>query len=358
MVAHAPTPQLAHAGRRDPAQADGLRLLLRRDAASQRAPGGQIRGGFWVERPAADCSPSRATTAAPARTCTTPATTTAPSTPSRAWRPTSASRRPDPAAALLRHLPHVPRRQLRLRPGPRPSRSATWKTYLGVRVFEGALPYRGMRRRPDLGRQHVRGADGPAVRARGEVGPADLGRQPPALRRAARSSTAWTRRSTATGASRRRRPGRRLPRVRRRRARHGARPATPPTRSSTLVDQPLRRLPRGASRRPRPSYGDGVVTPHASFLALPLRAATPRWPTWPSCATNFDAYGPGGFYDAVAVAQRQGRQALPVPRPGHGHGRARQRAGRRRHAPLRSQGRDAGQAPPLMRQEVFSAGVR
>jgi len=48
------------------------------------------------------------------------------------------------------------------------------------------------------------------------------------------------------------------------------------------------------------SYGEGVVTPHASFLAL-------RYAPGPSLANlaklrrNFDAYGAGGFYDTVNV---------------------------------------------------------
>ena len=51
-------------------------------------------------------------------------------------------------------------------------------------------------------------------------------------------------------------------------------------------------------------YGDGVVTPHASFLALryaPRQAIT----NLQRIRDDFDAYGPGGFYDAVAV--RSGR---------------------------------------------------
>ena len=47
-------------------------------------------------------------------------------------------------------------------------------------------------------------------------------------------------------------------------------------------------------------YGDGVVTPHASFLALryaPREAIT----NLQRIRDDFDAYGPGGFYDAVAV---------------------------------------------------------
>jgi hypothetical protein len=51
---------------------------------------------------------------------------------------------------------------------------------------------------------------------------------------------------------------------------------------------------------PAPSFGDGVVTPHAAFLALPYapRAATDNLARM---KRNLDAYGPGGFYDAIAV---------------------------------------------------------
>lgn len=48
------------------------------------------------------------------------------------------------------------------------------------------------------------------------------------------------------------------------------------------------------------AYGDGVVTPHASFLALPYakRAALDNLARMRS---ELGAYGPGGFYDSVAV---------------------------------------------------------
>ena len=51
---------------------------------------------------------------------------------------------------------------------------------------------------------------------------------------------------------------------------------------------------------PAPTYGDGVVTPHASFLALRYapRAALDNLAR---IKANLGAYGPGGFYDAVAV---------------------------------------------------------
>ena len=47
-------------------------------------------------------------------------------------------------------------------------------------------------------------------------------------------------------------------------------------------------------------YGDGVVTPHAAFLALPY-AEGPVLANVARLRANFDAYGPGGFYDAIAV---------------------------------------------------------
>lgn len=48
------------------------------------------------------------------------------------------------------------------------------------------------------------------------------------------------------------------------------------------------------------SYGDGVVTPHASFLALPYAKAE-ALDNLAKLRADFDAYGQGGFYDAVAV---------------------------------------------------------
>ena len=51
---------------------------------------------------------------------------------------------------------------------------------------------------------------------------------------------------------------------------------------------------------PNPAFGDGVVTPHAAFLALPYdRDAVLE--NLDGIETNLGAYGPGGFYDAVAT---------------------------------------------------------
>ena len=57
---------------------------------------------------------------------------------------------------------------------------------------------------------------------------------------------------------------------------------------------------------PDPTYGDGVVTPHAVFLALPY-AKDAALADLAKLKADFPVYGDGGFYDAVAV--RSGRVA-------------------------------------------------
>ena len=51
---------------------------------------------------------------------------------------------------------------------------------------------------------------------------------------------------------------------------------------------------------PTPEFGDGVVTPHAAFLGLPYER-TAVLDNLKALKRNLGAYGPGGFYDAVAV---------------------------------------------------------
>ena len=60
-------------------------------------------------------------------------------------------------------------------------------------------------------------------------------------------------------------------------------------------------------RPPQPppaAYGNGVVTPHASFLALRF-APDAALANLAKLRSNFDAYGPGGFYDAIDVKSGQ-----------------------------------------------------
>jgi hypothetical protein len=57
--------------------------------------------------------------------------------------------------------------------------------------------------------------------------------------------------------------------------------------------------------RPLPTkYGQGVVTPHASFLALRY-APEESLANLANLRNDFDAYGPGGFYDAINVTTGQ-----------------------------------------------------
>jgi Putative glucoamylase len=69
---------------------------------------------------------------------------------------------------------------------------------------------------------------------------------------------------------------------------------------NTLVDPGFGDCRPAQPPPPPEAYTNGVVTPHASFLALPFdrRAALENLA---SLRRDFDAYGEGGFYDAVNV---------------------------------------------------------
>lgn len=53
-------------------------------------------------------------------------------------------------------------------------------------------------------------------------------------------------------------------------------------------------------QNPPTTYGDGVVTPHAAFLAMMYEPEAAQL-NLANLQRDFDAYGPGGFYDAIAV---------------------------------------------------------
>ncbi|MEJ7795273.1 MAG: glucoamylase family protein, partial [Nocardioides sp.] len=70
-------------------------------------------------------------------------------------------------------------------------------------------------------------------------------------------------------------------------------------------DQPWEECGRVGEPAPTAAdYGDGVVTPHASFLALRY-APQAALDNLERLSQNFDAYGAGGFYDAIAVGSGQ-----------------------------------------------------
>ena len=55
---------------------------------------------------------------------------------------------------------------------------------------------------------------------------------------------------------------------------------------------------------PTPTYGDGVVTPHASFLAM-MHEPNEAFANLAGIERDLKAYGRGGFFDAVAVRSGQ-----------------------------------------------------
>src|SRR6478735_7519373 len=55
-----------------------------------------------------------------------------------------------------------------------------------------------------------------------------------------------------------------------------------------------------AATNPSPTYGDGVVTPHAAFLAT-MHEPDEAFTTLANLKADFQSYDRGGFFDAVAV---------------------------------------------------------
>lgn len=55
---------------------------------------------------------------------------------------------------------------------------------------------------------------------------------------------------------------------------------------------------------PDPDYGDGVVTPHAAFLAM-MHEPDEAFDNLARLESDFDCYDDGGFFDAVAVGSGQ-----------------------------------------------------
>jgi hypothetical protein len=51
---------------------------------------------------------------------------------------------------------------------------------------------------------------------------------------------------------------------------------------------------------PNPDYGNGVVTPHAAFLAM-MHEPDEAFTNLVNVQSDFDSYGAGGFFDAIAV---------------------------------------------------------
>lgn len=122
-------------------------------------------------------------------------------------------------------------------------------------------------------------------------------------------------------------------------------------------DQPWEGCRAGEPRPTAEEYGDGVVTPHASFLALRYAPKAARV-NLDRMRRQFDAYGRGGFYDAVAVGSGQvSKRYLSLDQGMVMAALGNALAGddmRDYVAP----GALAERVRPLMRREVFSAAPR
>ena len=175
------------------------------------------------------------------------------------------------------------------------------RTYLGVDVFEGHYPYRGMNIVPTWGGSMFEALMVPLVVPEEEWGPRELGRQPPAVRRGAdrarprggrlRLLGLLARRTTPTAAT-----------ASTASTRSGwSRTATPPTRSgrsSTTASGLPGRARRAAGRRLRPGRRHAARLVPRPRLRPGGGAGQPRQPA-PRTSTCTAA---GGFKDAVNVA--------------------------------------------------------
>ncbi len=126
----------------------------------------------------------------------------------------------------------------------------------------------------------------------------------------------------------------------------------------TAWDQPYEGCRDGDSTPPAPEeYGDGVVTPHASFLAYRY-APDAALANLAKLRADFDAYGPGGFYDAIAVGSGQVSKrylSLDQGMVMAALGNALADDDMRRYV---SRGAMEEKLAPMMAQEVFAAGER
>ncbi len=181
--------------------------------------------------------------------------------------------------------------------------SGEWREYLGVPVFEGTLSYRGMQIVPSWGGSMFEALMVPLFVPEDEWGPKSWAVNHPlyvqgqiehGMKEAGYGYWGFSPSNNPVGGYREYGvdqlgldPG-----------------GYTSDQERTSVDQPYGDCP-GREGSPEPAeYGDGVVTPHASFLALryaPRQAIT----NLQRIRDDFDAYGSGGFYDAVAVRSGQ-----------------------------------------------------
>ncbi|MFB4275567.1 MULTISPECIES: glucoamylase family protein [unclassified Nonomuraea] len=173
----------------------------------------------------------------------------------------------------------------------------SWKRYLGVNVWEGTYEYRGMRYVPNWGGSMFEALMPDLVVPEAKWAPRSWGRNHPVFVRAQIEHGLKEARYGYWGFSPSNDP-------------HGGyrvygvdqlgmdEPGYTSDREETRTDPGYEGC-RPAQPAPE-TFGDGIVTPHASFLALPYAKAA-ALDNLARLRRDFDAYGPGGFYDAIAV---------------------------------------------------------
>ena len=297
-------------------------------------PRGLIRGGFWDTQPPELLGAATTATAAGRLVHLQPLRHHRDRAADR--HATSASRR---ARSRRAHYFDTMRtlRRTATRAGRRCGRSASTTTHLGVPVFEGAYRYRGIQFVPSWGGDMFEALMPDLFVPEARWGPRSWGRNHPAtvagqiehgLNDASYGYWGFSPASDPFGGYRE----------------WGVDAMGMDTDGypSDVERTNVRRRLRGLPRRPvrAPAYGDGVVTPHAAFLALPYAKGPVR--RQPGAAEGqLRRVRARRLLRRGRGAQRHGGQAVPVARPGHDHGRARQRAGARRRSSGRSSRRSS-----------------
>jgi hypothetical protein len=173
-----------------------------------------------------------------------------------------------------------------------------WREYLGVRVFEGAYQYRGMRMVPTWGGSMFEALMVPLFVPEEEWGQRSWALNHPTyvqaqiehgMAEAGYGYWGFSPSNNPAGGYRE----------------YGVDPiGMEPNGYASDQERTYVDYGYGECRpaQPEPAeYGQGVVTPHASFLALRY-APDAALRNLANLRSDFGAYGPGGFYDAVNVA--------------------------------------------------------
>ena len=178
-----------------------------------------------------------------------------------------------------------------------------WHTYDGIPVFEGALPYRGSDIVPTWGGSMFEALMVPLFVPEERWGPQSWGVNHPLYVRGQIQHGLDDAQYGYWGFSPSNNPA------------GGYReygvdalgldgPGYTTDQERTDWDQPWPGCREGEPAPTPADYGDGVVTPHASFLALRY-APDAALENLSKLRADFDAYGRGGFYDAIAVKSGQ-----------------------------------------------------